>query len=159
MGRFTFGLDEAAEFFGRKDDLGISLQERDMRIVYAVRIAVNRFFLRSGWFDKSYRRERLEAFECQGRTVAKERHRAKSLMAKNSAERLVASAIWNRENPRFWTPSTRPAHPSLSTTVGYADFKRGCRSMNIRFRKFESSNSRVELALKGSIVLSGRVIL
>ena len=33
---------EGATFFGRKDDLGINLQERGMRIIYAVRIAANR---------------------------------------------------------------------------------------------------------------------
>ena len=44
MGRFTLGLDEAAAFFGRKDNLGINLKERDTQIFYAVRIAANRFF-------------------------------------------------------------------------------------------------------------------
>ena len=42
--RFTLRLDEAEAFLGRKDDLGINLQERDTRIVYAVRMAVNRSF-------------------------------------------------------------------------------------------------------------------
>ena len=42
--RFTLGLEEAAAFFGRKVDSGISLQERDTQIVYAVRMAVNRVF-------------------------------------------------------------------------------------------------------------------
>ena len=36
---------------------------------------------------------------CQRRTVVRERHGAK--LDDNSAERLVASAIWNREDPRF----------------------------------------------------------
>ena len=45
LGRFTLlGRDETAAVFGRKDDLGINLQERDTRIVYAVRVMVNRFF-------------------------------------------------------------------------------------------------------------------
>ena len=30
-----------------------------------------------------------------------ERHGAKSLTERNSAERLMASVIWNREDPRF----------------------------------------------------------
>ena len=44
VGRFTLGLDEAAAVFGRNDDLGINLQERDSRIIYVLHIAVNRFF-------------------------------------------------------------------------------------------------------------------
>ena len=44
MGRFTLRLDEAAGVFGRNNDLGIKLQERDARIVDAVRMAVNRVF-------------------------------------------------------------------------------------------------------------------
>ena len=42
--RFFLGLDEAAAVFWRKDDVGINLQERDTRIVYAVRVVANRFF-------------------------------------------------------------------------------------------------------------------
>ena len=33
-GRFTLGLDEAPAVFGRNDDLGINLQERDTRISF-----------------------------------------------------------------------------------------------------------------------------
>ena len=44
MRRFTLKLDEAEAFLGRKDDLGNKLQERDVRIVDAVRMAVNRVF-------------------------------------------------------------------------------------------------------------------
>ena len=92
MGRFTLGLREAAAFFGSKDDLGINLQERDKRIVYAVRIAVNRFvFLHSGWVEMSCGRGRLEATQSQGRTVDRERHGAK--LDGNSVKRLVASMI------------------------------------------------------------------
>ena len=41
--------------FWRADDLGFkNFQEWYRRIVYAVRIAVNRFFLRSGWFEMPY---------------------------------------------------------------------------------------------------------
>ena len=36
--------------------------------------------------------------------------------------------------------------------------KKWCSSTNIRFRKFASSNLRVELALSASVVRSGRVI-
>ena len=44
---------------------------------------------------------RLEVIGSQGWTVVRERHGAKSLTARNSTERLVASVIWSRENPRF----------------------------------------------------------
>ena len=39
--------------------------------------------------------------ESQGRTVVGDRHGAKSLTARNSVGRLVASVIWSRENLRF----------------------------------------------------------
>ena len=61
MERFTLGLDKAAAFFGRKDDLVINLQERDTRIVYAVRIAVNRCFSAAAGLRLSCRRGQLEA--------------------------------------------------------------------------------------------------
>ena len=54
-----------------------------------------------------------------------ERHGAKSSMAKNSVERLVASAIRNREDPPF-LETVNMANPSniiYSTTVWYADIK------------------------------------
>ena len=40
------------QHFWRIDDSGFkNFQEWYRRIIYAVRIAVNRFFLRSGWFE------------------------------------------------------------------------------------------------------------
>ena len=54
-------------FFCRKDDFGINLQERNTRTVYAVRIAVNRFFSSAAADPKrSCRRGLLEASGCQG---------------------------------------------------------------------------------------------
>ena len=51
---------------------------------------------------RSCRRWRLEVRECQGREpVVEERHGVSSLTARNSVERLVASVIRNREDPRF----------------------------------------------------------
>ena len=50
---------------------------------------------------RACRRGRLEAIGCQGWTVVGKRHGAKSLAARTSTERLVASAISNREDPRF----------------------------------------------------------
>ena len=41
--------------------MGINLQERDMQIVYAVRIAVNRRFSAAAGSKISWRRGRLEA--------------------------------------------------------------------------------------------------
>ena len=69
--------------------------------VHATRAYCGRpLFLRSQADKKmACRRGRLEAIGCQGRTVVRERHGAK--LDGNSAERLVGSAIWNQENPRF----------------------------------------------------------
>ena len=51
-------LEKAAAFFGRK---GIDLQERDIRIVYTVRIEVNRCFSAAAGLNISSHRGRLEA--------------------------------------------------------------------------------------------------
>ena len=59
-------------------------------------------FLRSQVdIKRTCRRGWLEVTGCQGRSAVGKRHEAKSLAARNSAERLVASAIRNREDPRF----------------------------------------------------------
>ena len=56
-------------------------------------------FLRSyTGLKRSYHRGRLEAIGCQGRTVVRERRGAKSLTARNFAERR---AIWGREDLHF----------------------------------------------------------
>ena len=47
--------------FWLKNDLGINLQERDRRIVYAVRIVVNRCFFTVAGSKVSCRRGQLEA--------------------------------------------------------------------------------------------------
>ena len=106
--------------------------------------------------NKNKKRGRLEASRCQGQTVVRERHRAK--LDGNSAKRLVASAICNREDPHLDTVYMA----SLSFFIDYKSsmvcrFQRRCSSTNVRFRKFESSNLRSELALAASAVLSGRV--
>ena len=54
-------LEEVAVFFGWKDDSGVILQERDRRIVYAVRIAVDRCFSAAAGLRMPCRRGRLEA--------------------------------------------------------------------------------------------------
>ena len=54
-------LEEAGVFFGGKDGSGVILQERDSRIVYAVRIAVDRCFSAASDLRMSCRRGRLEA--------------------------------------------------------------------------------------------------
>ena len=59
-------------------------------------------FLRSKVDKKrTCRRGWLEVTGCQGRSAVGKRHGAKNLAARNSVERLVASAIRNREDPRF----------------------------------------------------------
>ena len=82
----------------------------------------------------------------------------KSLTAKHSAERLAASAIWSRENSRF-VDIVYEASPSFF--IHYkcgVPILRGCSGTIIRFRKFKSSNSRLELALAASVVLSERIV-
>ena len=44
---------------------------------------------------------RLEVIGSLRRSEVRERHGAKSLTARNSAEHLVASVIWSRADPRF----------------------------------------------------------
>ena len=52
MGRFTIGLVTICSVFWRIDDSGFkNLEELYRRLFYAVRVAVNCFFLRSDWFD------------------------------------------------------------------------------------------------------------
>ena len=43
VGRFALGLEEAAALYGRKYNMGISLQERVTRSVHAIRTAFKRF--------------------------------------------------------------------------------------------------------------------
>ena len=54
-------LEEAGVCFGWKDGSGVILQERERRIVYAVRIAVDRCFSAVSDLRMSCRRGRLEA--------------------------------------------------------------------------------------------------
>ena len=76
---------------------------------------------------RSCRRGRLEIIGSYERSVVGERHGARSLTARNSAERLL-SARGTERIPVLWTPSTWPTHSSSSTTVWYADFKGLCKS-------------------------------
>ena len=71
-----------------------------------------------------------EVVGSQGRSVVGECHGAKSLTARNSAERLVASAIRNREDLRFLdiVHTAKPFNIIYSTTVlqyGMLILKRG----------------------------------
>ena len=43
----------------------------------------------------------------------RERHGARSLMARNSTEHLVASTIWSREDPFFSVHGVNTALPSI----------------------------------------------
>ena len=57
------------------------------------------FFFSEAGLKRACHRGRLEAIGCQGQTIVRERHGAE--LDDSSAECLVASAIWNREDPRF----------------------------------------------------------
>ena len=95
--------------FWRIDDSGFkNLEELYRRSIYAVRMAVSRFSFAAAGFDYampsygSLRGERIsEVIGCHGRSVVGERLGAKNLTTRNSAERLVASAISTRTDPRF----------------------------------------------------------
>ena len=50
---------------------------------------------------------------CQGRTDVRECHGGRSSIARNSAERLVASAIWSWEDPPFSGTSSTSSQPSF----------------------------------------------
>ena len=81
------------------------------------------FFSAKARSKRSCRQGRLEVIGCQGRSVVGEHHGAKSLTARNSAERLGASAIRNREDPRFLDTvnMSNPYNTIYSTTIWYAD--------------------------------------
>ena len=101
---------------------------------------------------RACRRGRLEAIGCHGRTVVMERHGAK--LDGNSTECLMASAIWNREDPRLDTVyMVSPSFYIYNSVV--CRFQNGCSSPNIRFRKFEPFNLRSELAFALGVVLLG----
>ena len=57
--------------------------------------------------------------ELWGYTFVAERHGARSLMGMNYIERLVASAIWSRENPLF------PAHCQHGVDLPFISYKCG----------------------------------
>ena len=69
-------------------DLSIILLREGQAIRYDVRIEVDRSFLKRGWFRGAVKVRRHEAIEAVGITDVKERHGSRSLMARNSTERL-----------------------------------------------------------------------
>ena len=93
-------LDEAATVFGRMDDLESSTCKRgtgESFTPYILRsIAVS---LRPGCFETVMLLRTAQGHPSNGVNGCRERHGARSLMAGNSTERLVA--IWSREDPRF----------------------------------------------------------
>ena len=99
----------------RLDYWGINLQERVRRIVYAIRVAVNRYFSAKVGSKMSYRRRQLEAIRTD---VRGER-------TPWSEEHLVASAIWSREDPPFSGHRLPILHQHLLQVWYCADFKMG----------------------------------
>ena len=61
---------------------------RSQAIHYANRIAVDRYSSKLDWFDKAVKVKLHEALETAGINYVKERHEERSLMARNSTERL-----------------------------------------------------------------------
>ena len=93
---FVRALNEAAALFWRKDDSGVILQERDRRIVHVVRIAVDHCFSAAKLVCKCHTvSDDSRLSEQWGeRMSGNAMHGARSLMTRDTAERLVASAIW-----------------------------------------------------------------
>ena len=84
--------------FQQRSDMLLKLQRACLNEVQATRP----LFLRSqADLKRTCCRGRLEVIGYQGRSVVGERHGAKNFTARNSAERLVTSAIRSREDPRF----------------------------------------------------------
>ena len=119
--------------FWRIDYSGFkNFQERYRRTIYAVRVAVNRFFLRSGWFE----------MPCQamgaGRAARGDRklgvNGCREALWSEELERQELRGLEPRGCPVFWTSSTHPH--SLTTNVVHADSKGGVAAQT-RFRKFE----------------------
>ena len=132
--------------FRRLDDWGINLQERDRRIVYAIRITLNRFFLRSGWFGMPCQAMGAVRVARGDRMLGANVCRGASWSVRNSAD-------WSREDAPFSGHSLPIVLHCLQ--VWYADSKGGIEGQT-RFRKFVSSNLRWELALVASVALSER---
>ena len=121
VGRFTLGLDEAAAVFGRNDDLGINLQERDSRIIYVLHIAVNRFFSSKAAGTKCHaakggsRLSGVRGERLSGRFMERRARRQETPWSgvRSGAERV----------PVFCTSSARQILPTPSTIIRCADVK------------------------------------
>ena len=123
MGRFTLGLDETAAFFWRLGDWGVNLQERDRRIVYAIRIVVGRFSSATACFKKSCRRRLLEVSKQWGERASwcEEPEELRGALGGKRDLELSGFTV-------SWTPSTWPTHlsPPTTITVVFYCFQRGC---------------------------------
>ena len=106
------GLDQAAAFLEEG-----WLEHQVVGERYANRF--RRTYSGQSPFFSSAAGSKCHALEGSSRLSDVERHGAKSLTARNSAERLVASPIWNRENLRF-LDTVYMASPSF-----FIDYKYG----------------------------------
>ena len=125
--------------FRRIDDSG-SKPCRRRQTVYAIRIAVNRFFSDTAHLKKSSCRQgRLKAIGAEGTNgghavdggsmlseVRSDRCRGASRSEQLDGKKLrraLGSAIGTERIPVFWTSSTWLAHSPLSTTIWLDDSK------------------------------------
>ena len=141
----------AAMFFCGRRIWAVFLQEGDKRIVYVIRIAVNRCFSAAADLKKAIPSRTARDYRMSGVNGCQE-----ASWSEASAERR---AIWSQNDPRF-LDIVCMANPSvfINYKCGMPILKGRCSSTNIRFRTFASRNSRLELALAASVVLSGRVV-
>ena len=123
---FVRALDEATAFFSRwmtrSHQLTGEVQANHLRCTYCGRS----LFPRSqAGLKISCRQQRHEAILAMGWTGVRERHGARSLMARNSTECLLASAIWSLVDPRFPGHRQHGQHilQHLLQVWYYADFK------------------------------------
>ena len=129
----------------------VILKEGDKRIVYAIRIAINRCFSAAADPKRTIPSRMARDYRMSGVDGCQE-----ASWSEASAERR---AICSRNDPRFLDIVCMANPPVfINYKCGMPILKGRCSSTNIRFRTFASRNSRLELALAASIVLSGRVV-
>ena len=107
-------VPEAGAFFGRRNTWNIIFRERYKRFFtpYVLRLIVVPPRSEADW-RKPHKSDGTRLWKLRGRTDVRERHGARSLMARNSMERLVASTIWSREGSFFPVHGVNSALPSI----------------------------------------------
>ena len=141
----------AATFFGGRRIWAVILKEGDKRIVYAIRIAINRCFSAAADLKRAIPSRTARDYRMSGVNGCQE-----ASWSEASAERC---AVWSR-NYSCFLDIVCMANPSvfINYKCDMPILKGRCSSTNIRFRTFASRNLRLELALAASGVLSRRVV-